>query len=223
MVACVCVDLNVLVYHGTVRSRELMHEHEFYYKDEQDRVHPEVYKFDVLITTYEMAQAGFEALQPIIWRTGIFDEAHRLKNRASKAAEVLGMFRLEHKILLTGTPLQNNLEELFALLHFLQPQRFADEDDFLDEFGSLEKQEDVIRLQELLRPLMLRRLKEDVEKSIPMKEETVIEVELTALQKRYYRAILEKNFAFLTKGCKGNNAPNLVNIMMELRKCCNRA
>jgi hypothetical protein len=203
-----------------MRSRDVLHEHEFYYKDEQDRLIPNVYRFDVLITTYEMALAGFDALQPIIWRAGIFDEAHRLKNRASKAAEVLAQFRLEHKVLLTGTPLQNNLEELYSLLHFLQPQRFESQEDFLQEYGSLERSEDVQKLQELLRPLMLRRLKEDVEKSIPVKEETVVEVELTALQKRYYRAILERNFAFLTKGCRGANAPNLVNTMMELRKCC---
>lgn len=197
-----------------------MHEYEFYFKDDNDRVIPNVYRFDVLITTYEMAQAGFDTLQPIIWRAGIFDEAHRLKNRSSKASEVLSLFRLEHKVMLTGTPLQNNLEELFALLHFLQPGRFASEETFLEEYGNLQRSEDVQKLQELLRPLMLRRLKEDVEKSIPVKEETVVEVELTALQKRYYRAILEKNFAFLTKGCRGNNAPNLVNTMMELRKCC---
>lgn len=213
-------NLNVIVYHGNIASRDLMHEHEFYYKDDQDRIIPNAYRFDVLITTYEMALAGFDTLQPIIWRAGIFDEAHRLKNRGSKAAEVLSLFRLEHKVMLTGTPLQNNLEELFALLHFLQPQRFASEEEFLEQYGNLERSEDVTRLQELLRPLMLRRLKEDVEKSIPVKEETVIEVELTALQKRYYRAILERNFAFLAKGSKGNNAPNLVNTMMELRKCC---
>ena len=67
---------------------------------------------------------------------------------------------------------------------------------------------------------MLRRLKEDVEKSIPVKEETIIEVELTSIQKRLYRAILEKNIAYLTKGGKGTNVGNLMNTMMELRKCC---
>ena len=66
----------------------------------------------------------------------------------------------------------------------------------------------------------MRRLKEDVEKSIPVKEETIIEVELTNIQKRYYRAILERNFGFLMKGAKSNNMPNLINTMMELRKCC---
>lgn len=213
-------DLNCIVYHGNIPSRDLMAEYEFYYKDKNDQPIPGYCKFDVLITTYEMALAGFEHLQSIQWRAAVFDEAHRLKNRASKASETLKALQIEHKVLLTGTPLQNNIEELWSLLNFLQPHRFFSESQFVAEYGNLQKSEDVIRLQEMLKPLMLRRLKEDVEKSIPVKEETVIEVELTAVQKRYYRAILERNFAFLTKGCVGTNAPNLINAMMELRKCC---
>lgn len=197
-----------------------MSEYEFYYKTADDKIVPDHCKFDVLITTYEMALAGFEHLQPISWRAAIFDEAHRLKNRASKATETLKALQIEHKVLLTGTPLQNNIEELWSLLNFLQPHRFFSESQFRAEYGNLQRSEDVIRLQDLLKPLMLRRLKEDVEKSIPFKEETVVEVELTSVQKRYYRAILERNFAFLTKGCRGANAPNLINAMMELRKCC---
>lgn len=68
---------------------------------------------------------------------------------------------------------------------------------------------------------MLRRLKDDVEKNLAPKQETIIEVELTNIQKKYYRAILEKNFSFLTKGAYQHNMPNLINTMMELRKCCN--
>lgn len=84
----------------------------------------------------------------------------------------------------------------------------------------------VQKLQGILKPMMLRRLKEDVEKNLAPKEETIIEVELTNIQKKYYRAILEKNFAFLSKGGAGGgggnaNVPNLLNTMMELRKCCN--
>lgn len=77
------------------------------------------------------------------------------------------------------------------------------------------------KLQAILKPMMLRRLKEDVEKNLAPKEETIIEVELTNIQKKYYRAILEKNFAFLSKGGGQANVPNLLNTMMELRKCCN--
>ena len=76
------------------------------------------------------------------------------------------------------------------------------------------------KLQVLLKPMMLRRLKEDVEKSLAPKEETIIEVELTNIQKKYYRGILEKNFSFLAKGSSWSNLPNLMNTMMELRKCC---
>lgn len=68
---------------------------------------------------------------------------------------------------------------------------------------------------------MLRRLKDDVEKNLAPKQETIIEVELTNIQKKYYRAILEKNFTFLSKGANQHNMPNLINTMMELRKCCN--
>lgn len=213
-------DLNVIVYHGSKASRDVMFEYEFFFKNIHDQPIAGFTKFDVMITTYEMAMAGIEQLLSVTWRVGVFDEAHRLKNRASKAADVLKGLEVEHKILLSGTPIQNSILELWSLLNFLQPQRFYSEEDFMEEFGDLGTAEDVERLQDLLKPLMLRRLKEDVEKSIPVKEETIIEVELTPIQKRYYRAILEKNFAFLTQGCTASNSPNLLNAMMELRKCC---
>lgn len=79
----------------------------------------------------------------------------------------------------------------------------------------------VKKLQSILKPMMLRRLKDDVEKNLAPKQETIIEVELTNIQKKYYRAILEKNFSFLSKGANQHNMPNLINTMMELRKCCN--
>ena len=73
----------------------------------------------------------------------------------------------------------------------------------------------------MLRPYLLRRVKEDVEKALPPKEETILEVTLTPIQKSFYKAIYEKNTSFLYKGAKANNAPSLMNVMMELRKCCN--
>ena len=213
-------SMNVIVYHGSARARQLVQDYEFYYRGLDGHRVPNCFKFHVLITTYEMIIAGSANLKPIHWRVAIIDEAHRLKNRSSKILETLKGFKMEHRVLLTGTPLQNNIEELWTLLNFLEPERFGSEREFMHQFGSLQSESDVLKLQRLLQPLMLRRLKEDVETSIPVKEETVIEVELTSIQKRYYRAILERNFGFLLKGCKGSNAPNLINAMMELRKCC---
>uniref|UniRef100_A0A8B9FEJ5 Chromodomain helicase DNA binding protein 6 n=1 Tax=Amazona collaria TaxID=241587 RepID=A0A8B9FEJ5_9PSIT len=138
-----------------------------------------------------------------------------------KLLEGLKLMALEHKVLLTGTPLQNSVEELFSLLNFLEPQQFPSETAFLEEFGDLKTEEQVKKLQSILKPMMLRRLKDDVEKNLAPKQETIIEVELTNIQKKYYRAILEKNFSFLSKGANQHNMPNLINTMMELRKCCN--
>lgn len=207
-------DLRVLTYHGSIVGRNIINEYEFSVKTGNISVR----LFDVLITTYEMAMAGADHLMQFEYGVAIFDEAHRLKNTTSKAATCLRNFSISHKVLLSGTPIQNNLNELWALFNFIDPQRFDNLTNFLDEF-KMEKTEDVEKLQNVLKPLMLRRMKEDVEKSIPTKEETIIEVELTTIQKRYYRAILEKNIEFLTKGDK-SNAPNLINAMMELRKCC---
>ncbi|KAJ1656324.1 hypothetical protein IWQ61_004080 [Dispira simplex] len=214
-------DLNVLVYHGSVTSRNLIVDTEYYYKDAEGHTIPHYYKFDAIITTYEMIAAGSSHLQPIPWRVAVFDEAHRLKNKASKVLDMLRTYHMEHRLLLTGTPLQNSIHELFSLLNFLQPERFYDEAEFIAEYGSLTTKEEVDRIQSLLKPLMLRRFKEDVEKSIPVKEETVVEVELTSYQKKFYRAILERNFTWLKNGAKGSQAgPSLVNIIVELRKCC---
>jgi SNF2 family DNA or RNA helicase len=76
-------------------------------------------------------------------------------------------------------------------------------------------------LQKMISPFMLRRVKEDVAKDIPAKEETVIDVELTSIQKQYYRAIFEHNHSFLSIGSSRQTAPKLMNIQMELRKVCN--
>ncbi|RKP00448.1 hypothetical protein CXG81DRAFT_13223, partial [Caulochytrium protostelioides] len=214
-------DMNVVTYHGGQMSRNLIVETEFYYRDVRGHVIPGIYKFDVVLTTYEMAMSGASQLRPIPWMACVLDEAHRLKNKSSKMGELLKSYHMDHRVLLTGTPLQNSLEELWALLNFLQADRFASEQAFKEVYGNLKTAQDVERLQALLQPLMLRRLKEDVEKSIPVKEETVIEVELTTLQKKWYRSILERNFSWLKQGgSKKQNVPNLINTMIELRKCC---
>ncbi|XP_013778295.1 chromodomain-helicase-DNA-binding protein 7-like isoform X3 [Limulus polyphemus] len=213
-------DLNVITYHGTSTSRNMIQEYEMYYRNEKRERIIEIYKFNVMITTFEILLTDCLELREIPWRCVIIDEAHRLKNRNCKLLEGLRLLNMEHRVLLTGTPLQNNVEELFSLLNFVEPNRFTSNEAFLEEFGDLKTESQVDKLKAILKPMMLRRLKEDVEKSLVPKEETIVEVELTNVQKKYYRAILERNFTFLTKGSTGTNVPNLMNTMMELRKCC---
>ncbi|GAB6030490.1 hypothetical protein CHUAL_007354 [Chamberlinius hualienensis] len=213
-------NLNVIVYHGSAASRNMIQEYETFYKDENGKRIPGVYKFNAMITTFEIIITDCMDLREIPWRVVIIDEAHRLKNKNCKLLEGLRLLSMEHRVLLSGTPLQNNVEELYSLLNFLEPQQFASSEEFMREFGDLKSESQVQKLQQVLKPMMLRRLKEDVEKSLAPKEETIIEVELTNIQKKYYRAILERNFSFLAKGTSASNVPNLMNTMMELRKCC---
>ncbi|CAI4227605.1 unnamed protein product [Auanema sp. JU1783] len=216
-------DMNAIVYHGNAQSRELMQEYEIFFNKDNcgnsKMWKKNLVKIDALVTTFETIVSDVNFLKKINWRVCVIDEAHRLKNRNCKLlTDGLQNFKMEHRVLLTGTPLQNSIEELFSLLNFLQPEKFSSPEKFLHEFGTCQSEEQVQKLQEMLKPMMLRRLKEDVEKSLGPKQETIIEVQLSDIQKKYYRAILERNFSHL---CKGTSAPSLMNVMMELRKVCN--
>jgi SNF2 family DNA or RNA helicase len=227
-------DFNVIVYHGSALSRQMLQDYEFFFKENgtdpkvsnsmanvEGTGVKKVVKFNAFITTFEVMMSDVTLFAEFKWRSLIIDEAHRLKNKNCKLIEGLRYLDVEHKVLLTGTPLQNNVEELFSLLNYLEPQQFHSVTEFMHDFGDLKTDTQVSNLQALLKPMMLRRLKEDVEKNLAPKEETIVEVELTNTQKKYYRAILEKNFQFLSRGASSSNVPNLMNIMMELRKCCN--
>jgi SNF2 family DNA or RNA helicase len=117
---------------------------------------------------------------------------------------------------------QNDVKEFWTLLNFIDPDSYKDMDKFLEEYGDIKSKEKIDELHESIRPYILRRLKEDVEKSVPPKTETLIEVELTIQQKQFYRALYEKNVKFLHKNKKkALDGPSLSNLAMQLRKCCN--
>jgi SNF2 family DNA or RNA helicase len=220
-------DMQCCVYHDRQRVwRDVLREYEWYY---EDRPHtPDYLKFNVLVTTYDTLIGDFDVIGDVPWRVAVVDEAHRLRNIKGKLLECMKeisakgtlKYGYQSRVLMTGTPLQNNTQELWTLLNFIEPTLFRSMEEFDQNFGNMANREQVEALQRKISPFMLRRVKEDVAKDIPAKEETVIDVELTSIQKQYYRAIFEHNHAFLSMGSKAT-APKLMNIQMELRKCCN--
>ena len=221
-------DMNVVLYHGSADARDFLVQNEFYFQEpfvnkstasKLKKQHAT--KFNVLITTYEVVLKDSSVLSKIKWRVLIVDEAHRLKNHKSRLFDELAAVPRDHCVLLTGTPIANATEELWALLHFANPNVFSTRDEFLSKFGEMTDADQVNELHALLRPYLLRRVKEDVEKSLPPKEETILEVSLTPIQKTFYKAIYERNTSFLFKGAKVSNTPSLANVAMEIRKCCN--
>lgn len=181
--------------------------------------------FDVCITSYEMCLVERAALRKINWQYLVIDEAHRIKNEASKLAGIVREFKSASRLLITGTPLQNNLHELWALLNFLLPDIFSSSDDFDAWFASHSSKaqdEMVTQLRRLLQPFLLRRLKADVEHSLLPKKEVNLYVGMSAMQKTWYRRILERDIAAVNGLGKGSEGRvRLLNIVMQLRKCCN--
>ncbi|XP_018580751.1 chromodomain-helicase-DNA-binding protein 5 [Scleropages formosus] len=218
----------VVTYTGDKESRSIIRENEFTFEDSAVKSGRKVFrmkkdtpiKFHVLLTSYELITIDQAILGSISWACLVVDEAHRLKNNQSKFFRILNGYKIYYKLLLTGTPLQNNLEELFHLLNFLTPERFNNLEGFLEEFADISKEDQIKKLHDLLGPHMLRRLKADVFKNMPAKTELIVRVELSPMQKKYYKFILTRNFEALnSKG--GGNQVSLLNIMMDLKKCCN--
>ncbi|XP_056154918.1 chromodomain-helicase-DNA-binding protein 4a isoform X3 [Lampris incognitus] len=221
-------DMYVVTYVGDKDSRAVIRENEFSFEDNAIRGGKKAsrmkkdssVKFHVLLTSYELITIDMAILGSIDWACLVVDEAHRLKNNQSKFFRVLNNYPLQHKLLLTGTPLQNNLEELFHLLNFLTPERFSNLEGFLEEFADIAKEDQIKKLHDMLGPHMLRRLKADVFKHMPSKTELIVRVELSPMQKKYYKFILTRNFEALnTRG--GGNQVSLLNVVMDLKKCCN--
>ena len=161
-------EMNTIVYHGNTEARQLMRDHEFYYDGvakgkRSAKAATGPFKFNVLITTFEMIMTDAALLSSIPWKYVAVDEAHRLKNKSCKLINVLRTFSFDHLLLLTGTPLQNNTEELWTLLNLMDPERFESVDEFMVKFGTLTETSQVEELHTILRPYLLRRMKEDVE------------------------------------------------------------
>lgn len=180
-------------------------------------------EWDVCVTSYEMVIKEKSVFKKFHWRYLVIDEAHRIKNEKSKLSEIVREFKSTNRLLLTGTPLQNNLHELWALLNFLLPDVFNSADDFdswFDTKNCLGDQKLVERLHAVLKPFLLRRIKTDVEKSLPPKKEIKIYLGLSKMQREWYTKILMKDIDVLNSAGKMDKM-RLLNILMQLRKCCN--
>uniref|UniRef100_A0A8D0ATL3 Chromodomain helicase DNA binding protein 1-like n=1 Tax=Sander lucioperca TaxID=283035 RepID=A0A8D0ATL3_SANLU len=200
---CFAPSLTVLCYKGDKERRaELQRE-----TDTQD--------FHLLLTTYELCLKDASFLRRWKWKVLVVDEAHRLKNQNSLLHKALTKFSVGFRVLLTGTPIQNNLQELHSLLSFIQPSIFtADEmDNFANSYANVQTAE----LQSVLEPFLLRRVKSEVAVDLPKKTELLVYHGMSALQKKYYKAILMKDLEAF--GNEQGNKNRLLNILMQLRKC----
>ena len=193
--------------------------------------------FHVLLTTYEYIIKDRPILCKWRWTHMIIDEGHRMKNTQSKLSQTLTQYyTTRHRLILTGTPLQNNLPELWALLNFVLPKVFNSVQSFDEWFNTpfantgggdkieLNEEESLLvirRLHKVLRPFLLRRLKKDVEADLPDKSERVIKVRMSGLQSRLYYQM--QNFGMIVSGAgtgKSQQIKGLQNVLMQYRKIC---
>lgn len=216
-----CPDIRAIRFHGSQEERKHQMSNLIVYG-----------KFDAVVTSYEVVTKEKAHLTKFCWRYLIIDEAHRIKNENSLLSQVVRMFTTQARLLITGTPLQNNLHELWALLNFLLPDVFSSSDVFEKWFSSVEavegdnttndteKQQEIIgQLHAVLRPFLIRRLKSEVEHSLPPKKETVLFTKLSEMQLELYRNLLKKDIDAING--KGGDRVRLLNILMQLRKCAN--
>lgn len=190
-------------------------------------------KFDVCITSFEMVIREKAKLSKFRWQYMVIDEAHRIKNEQSSLSQIIRLFYSKNRLLITGTPLQNNLHELWALLNFLLPDVFGDNELFNEWFersdsnkegneSTEDDKEAVEKLRKVLSPFLLRRVKSDVEKSLLPKKEINVYVGMTAMQLKWYRNLLQKDIEAVNGQVgKREGKTRLLNIVMQLRKCCN--
>ncbi|XP_020085595.1 protein PHOTOPERIOD-INDEPENDENT EARLY FLOWERING 1-like isoform X2 [Ananas comosus] len=213
-----CPAFKILTYFGSAKERK--HKRQGWLKPNS---------FHVCITTYRLVIQDSKVFKRKKWKYLILDEAHLIKNWKSQRWQTLLNFNSKRRILLTGTPLQNDLMELWSLMHFLMPHIFQSHQEFKDWFskpisGMVEGQEKVNkevvdRLHNVLRPFILRRLKRDVEKQLPKKHEHVIYCRLSRRQRNLYEDFIASSETQATLA--STNYFGMISIIMQLRKVCN--
>ncbi|CAH3196837.1 unnamed protein product, partial [Porites evermanni] len=208
----------VILYHGSQEERLRMRSK----LEKPVTVEGNISAFPVVVTSYEICMRDQKSMYSLDWKYIIVDEGHRIKNLNCKLIRELKTYKAANRLLLTGTPLQNNLSELWSLLNFLLPDIFDDLESFqrwfdfsaINEDGGSERiieqerEHQVLeRLHAILTPFLLRRLKTDVELSLPPKKEVLVYAPLTQKQETFYKAALDRTLLDIVGNKKENDDP----------------
>lgn len=226
-------SMNAIIYHGDKKQRE-----ELRRKHMPRTIGP---KFPIIVTSYEVALTDSKKyLRHYSWKYLVIDEGHRLKNSKCLLLKQLKYLPVENKLLLTGTPLQNNLAELWSLLNFILPDIFSSHEEFeswfdlsgkcnseamKEEMEEKRRTQVIAKLHAILRPFLLRRMKTDVEQMLPRKKEIILYATMTDHQRNFQDHLVNKTLEdYLIEnasaGCRGMKG-KLNNLMIQLRKNCN--
>ncbi|KAL5546382.1 hypothetical protein UlMin_006069 [Ulmus minor] len=226
-----CPDLKTLPYWGGLQDRTVL----------RKKINPKtLYRrdagFHILITSYQLLVTDEKYFRRVKWQYMVLDEAQAIKSSSSIRWKTLLSFNCRNRLLLTGTPIQNNMAELWALLHFIMPTLFDSHEQFNEwfskgieshaEHGGTLNEHQLNRLHSILKPFMLRRVKSDVISELTSKTEIKVHCKLSSRQQAFYQAIKNKiSLAELFDNNRGHlnekKILNLMNIVIQLRKVCN--
>ncbi|KIW97294.1 uncharacterized protein Z519_02686 [Cladophialophora bantiana CBS 173.52] len=223
--------IKVLPYWGSAKDRKILRK----FWDRKHITYTKDSEFHVLVTSYQLVVQDAQYFQKIRWQYMILDEAQAIKSSSSSRWKTLLAFQCRNRLLLTGTPIQNNMQELWALLHFIMPTLFDSHDEFSDWFSKdIEShaqsntklnQDQLKRLHMILKPFMLRRVKAHVQKELGDKVEKDVFCELTYRQRAYYSNLRSKIsiMDLIEKAALGGDedTATLMNLVMQFRKVCN--
>ncbi|XP_074578356.1 chromatin-remodeling ATPase INO80 [Curcuma longa] len=226
-----CPEFRTLPYWGGLQERAVLRKN-----INPKRLYRKEARFHILITSYQLIIADEKYLRRLKWQYMVLDEAQAIKSSQSIRWKTLLSFNCRNRLLLTGTPIQNNMAELWALLHFIMPTLFDSHEQFNEwfskgieshaEHGGTLNEHQLNRLHGVLKPFMLRRVKKDVISEMTGKKEITVHCNLSSRQQAFYRAIKNKiSLAELFDGSHDHlnekKIANLMNIVIQLRKVCN--
>lgn len=230
-------EFKVVPYWGSPNERKILRQ--FW---EQKDLHTKDASFHVVITSYQIVVSDYKYFNRIKWQYMVLDEAQAIKSSSSVRWKLLLGFNCRNRLLLSGTPIQNSMAELWALLHFIMPTLFDSHDEFNEWFSkdieshaenkTIMDERQISRLHMILKPFMLRRNKKDVENELSDKIEVMVYCPLTTRQKLLYTALKKKirieDLLKVSGGGSGNSdnldknfTSNLMNLVMQFRKVCN--